>query len=188
VSGFTSCSLAPFFLVEEPLPDTCRTLILRVLTTLDTAGRKRFANLSCSSVSVILAFLAGASVPADEDTICKSSSRSSSSSSPSRSLSLSAPDSQFGFLRDHRMWCWRHTFNASELSTAAGVLGNMCCARSRTVSHQRSSFLTCKGFIPREANLLKSSWSSTDKSVSQSLFFYLIPKLLDPQPHPSLFK
>jgi hypothetical protein len=62
------------------------------------------------------------------------------------------------------------TFNDSELSTAAAAAGlfndegNMFSARSRTSSHQRSSLLTCKGFSPREANLLKSSWSRTSRS------------------------
>ncbi len=66
VSGFTSCCLATCFLVEEPLPDTCRTVILRVLSILDASGWNCFANLSCSSVSVILVFVTGASVPVDE--------------------------------------------------------------------------------------------------------------------------
>jgi hypothetical protein len=51
---------------REPLPVTCRTDILRVLSILDAGGWNCFANLSCSSVGVILTFLAGASDPADE--------------------------------------------------------------------------------------------------------------------------
>ncbi len=66
MSGFTSCCLAPCLLVEEPLSGTCRTVILRVLSILDAAGWNCFVNLSCSSVSVILFFLSGASVPADQ--------------------------------------------------------------------------------------------------------------------------
>jgi hypothetical protein len=54
----------------------------------------------------------------------------------------------------------------------------MFSARSRTASHERSSFLTFKCFSPREDNFLKSSWSITDKSVSQS-----IPQFHHPSKH-----
>jgi hypothetical protein len=88
---------------------------------------------------------------------------------PSWSLSFSAPDSHSDSSVSTKCAPDVTTFNDSELSSAAGVLGNMFSTRSRTASHQCSSFLTCKGFNPREANLLKSSWSSTDKSVSHSI-------------------
>ncbi len=150
---------------------TCRVGILRGWSILDASGWNFFANFSYSAVNVILTFLAGASVPADEapvlsavpdcsPTISKSSSESSSSSSLSRSLSFFAPDSHSDSSTPTECDVDVTTFNDSELSSAdVGVLGNMFSARSRTVSHQRSNFLTCKGFSPREANLLKSSWT-----------------------------
>jgi hypothetical protein len=65
VSGFTSCFLVPCFFMEEPLPETCRRVIFRAFSILDAAGRNFAVNLSSSCVSMILAFLAGASVPPD---------------------------------------------------------------------------------------------------------------------------
>jgi hypothetical protein len=44
----------------------------------------------------------------------------------------------------------------------------MFSVRSRTTSHQHSNFLTCKGFSTREANFLKSSWSSVPAESSRS--------------------
>jgi hypothetical protein len=63
------------------------------------------------------------------------------------------------------------TFNASELSSVApaGVFndeGNMFSARAHTASHQYWSFFASNGLSPRDTNLQKSSWSSTDTSVS----------------------
>ncbi len=108
-----SCSL---LLVEESLPTTCRTDILRFLSILDAGGWNCFANLSCFSVSVILVFLTGASVPADEVPVL---SGDTDSVTPTKCVAGVT------------------TFNDSELSSdaAAGVFndqGNMFSARSRT--------------------------------------------------------
>ncbi len=58
VSGFTSCCLAPCFLEEVPLSDTCRTVILHVLSILDTTGcRRRVSPAVCDSANQSHQFL-----------------------------------------------------------------------------------------------------------------------------------
>jgi hypothetical protein len=59
--------------------------ILRGLSILDESGWKCFANFSCSSVRVILVFLAGASVPADEPPVLSADSQGFLPLDPTRS-------------------------------------------------------------------------------------------------------
>ena len=160
------------------------------LLILDTAGLNTVRNACCCSVSIILAFLACASVPPDASSVLVVLSVSSTvcvclPSSPSDFLT-DRPSPLHDFHSPCRNLYSRHVVmtvlqpaSQATLRTGGGAVGvvaeegNISLVSASTASHQRFSFFACKSpCMQRDSNSLTSCCSSSDKSVSLPIPYF----------------